>query len=264
MKTYDKIIKASEKNKSRLCVGLDTDILKIPHFLRDVPGGMLLFNRSIIETTRDLVCAYKINFAFYERYGRNGFDIIEKTIDAIPKDIVIIADAKRGDIGNTSKFYSTAILDRFGADAITVNPYMGKDSVSPFLEEKEKMVFLLALTSNPGSADFQKLESEGKPIYRHVVEKSLTWADRANLGYVVGATYPEELASIREIAKNNMLLIPGVGAQGGDIAATMKANGNGPAIVNVSRGIIFASDKVDFAEKAREKAKQYRDMIGGL
>jgi orotidine-5'-phosphate decarboxylase len=261
MKTYDKIIKAIEKNNSMLCIGLDSDINKIPHFVRNVPGGMLLFNQSIIESTRDLVCAYKINFAFYERYGIDGCDILHKTIESIPNDIVIIADAKRGDIGNTSNFYATAAFNRFGSDAVTVNPYMGRDSVEPFLRNEEKMTFLLALTSNPGSADFQKLESEGKPIYMHVVEKSLRWADHRKLGYVVGATHPEELARVRSQAKDNVLLIPGIGTQGGDAEAILRANAGGPAIVNVSRSIIFASENADFAEQARRRAIEFKKLL---
>jgi orotidine-5'-phosphate decarboxylase len=260
MNSYNKLLNIQKKNKSILCVGLDTDINKLPTPLLRDSRGMLDFNKSIIEATKDLVSAYKINFAFYEQYGIEGFEVLKKTIDYIPHEILIIADAKRADIGNTSLAYARSCFDYFKADAITVNPYMGFDSVEPFLQYKDKMVFLLALTSNPGSNDFQRLISDGKPLYRYVFEKSLGWSNHENLGYVVGATHPEELAQLRELAPNNVFLIPGVGAQGGDVPEVLKANRNCPAIINVSRGIIYASKDNDFAEKAREKAIFYRDL----
>jgi orotidine-5'-phosphate decarboxylase len=257
MNSFTKLTEITKKNSSLLCVGLDTDIKKIPAHLGNDIDNLFVFNREIIEATKDLVCSYKINFAFYEQYGAKGFDILKKTIDAIPEDIFIIADAKRGDIGNTSSAYARSCFEYFRADSITVNPYMGFDSVKPFLEFEDKFVFLLALTSNPGSNDFQRLVSEGKPLYKHVIEKSQSWASHENLGFVVGATHPSELEEVRDMAKENVLLIPGVGTQGGDVEAVLKANRGGHAVINVSRAVIYASGGTDFAEKAREKAVKY-------
>ncbi|MDA3844318.1 MAG: orotidine-5'-phosphate decarboxylase [Candidatus Kapabacteria bacterium] len=258
MNTYKKLEAATKKNNSILCCGLDSDVNKIPEFLGRDLDGILEFNRLIIEATKDLVNSYKINFAFYEQYGTEGFDILKKTFEFIPDDIVTIADAKRGDIGNTSKSYAKSCFEYFNADSITVNPYMGYDSYAPFLEYEDKMVFLLALTSNPGSADFQRLIADGKPIYRHVFEKTMARTDDAQLGYVVGATHPDELADLRAIAPKRVLLIPGVGAQGGDVESVIKANTGGPCVINASRGIIYASAGKDFAEKAREKTEFFR------
>ncbi|MBM2814869.1 MAG: orotidine 5''-phosphate decarboxylase, subfamily 2 [Ignavibacteria bacterium] len=274
--TYQKLKEIQSQKQSIICVGLDTSESKLPHHLQSATDGILHFNREIIEATHDLACAYKINFAFYEQLGADGFNILKKTFEMLPKDAVSIADAKRGDIGNTSESYAFSVFEYFGADSITVNPYMGSDSVAPFLKFNDKMVFLLALTSNPGSADFQRLESGGKPVYQHVIEKSKLWGSGVGnykipdpspqspvpspqIGYVVGATHPEELREVRTIAPSSYFLIPGIGAQGGDIAATMKANDGKPAIINVSRGIIYASNGKDFAEKARKQAEYYRD-----
>lgn len=261
MNFYDKYLEARERNSSVLCVGLDTDINKLPDGLEKSIHGMIEFNGGIIEATSQLVCAYKINFAFYERYGAEGFEILKYTLEGIPEELPILADAKRGDIGNTSRAYAEAVFDYFGADAVTVNPYMGRDSVQPFLEFQDKFVFVLALTSNPGSEDFQRLESAGKPLYAHVVEKSMEWGDRSNLGYVIGASRPKEIEKLRGIAQDNIFLIPGIGAQGGDIESVTQANGNAPAIINVSRSIIYASSGSDFAEKAGEKAQFYRESL---
>jgi orotidine-5'-phosphate decarboxylase len=257
MNTFNKIMNAQQQNKTMLCVGLDTDLNKIPEFLKRTNNGMLEFNKAIIDATYDIVCAYKLNFAFYEQYGIEGMEVIRSTIEHIPSGIPIIADCKREDIGNTSISYARACFDYFKCDAITVSPYMGKDSIQPFFNYNNKLVLVLALTSNPGSADFQKLISDGKPIYRHVIEKTSKWAGRENLGYVVGATHPQDLQEIREDVPDRLLLIPGIGAQGGSIEETLEANGNGPAIINVSRGIIYSSNLEDFAAKAREKAISY-------
>ena len=261
MNSYEKYQIAKEKNNSILCVGLDTDINKLPGGLLKDAEGMLEFNRQIIEATKDLVCSFKINFAFYETLGAAGFEILNKTIEIIPDNIFIIADAKRGDIGNTSKSYADSCFNYFKADAITVHPYMGIDSVSPFLSFKDKFVFLLALTSNPGSNDFQQLICDGKPLFQHTIEKSAEWAGKDNLGYVVGATHPDDLIKIRQIIPDRLLLIPGVGTQGGDTEAILKANNNADAIINVSRDIIYASSGTDFAEKARERAIFYNGKL---
>ncbi len=259
---YEKLLQATEKNKSLLCVGLDTDIKKIPaHLGRDIEG-LARFNREIIEATKDLVSSYKMNFAFYERYGIDGWQALKKTFEMIPGDIFTIADAKRGDIGNTSEAYADAAFGWFGADSVTVNPYMGSDSVEPFLKRRDKMVFVLALTSNPGSADFQRLECGGKPLYRHVIEKAMTYAPAENIGFVVGATHPGELSEVRAAAGQRALLIPGVGAQGGDVEAVINANAGAPAVINASRAVIYAGGGKDFAEKAREKARKYQVAFG--
>ncbi len=263
MNAYQKFLEIRAKNNSILCVGLDTSIDKLPAMFDSNVSSMLSFNEEIINATKYLVCAYKLNFAFYEQYGVEGMEILAKTIALIPDDIFIIADAKRGDIGNTSKAYAKSVFDYFGADSITVNPYMGRDSVEPFLEYTDKIVFLLALTSNPGSYDFQRLTDSGKPVYHHVISKSSKWSGAGQLGYVAGATHPAELKDIRRLVPENLLLIPGIGAQGGDVEAVLKANANGPAIINSSRAIIYASGGVDFAEKARRAAEESKTMFNG-
>lgn len=258
MTTFEKFQKIKQKNNSILCVGLDTDIQKIPNKFEKKVSSILDFNKSIIDATADLVSAYKINFAFYEQYGVEGFSIIKETLDYIGDDIVTIADAKRGDIGNTSEAYAKSVFEYFKADAITVNPYMGSDSVKPFLNFKDKMTFILAVTSNKGSLDFQRIISNGKPIYHYVIDKSKKWASPKNLGYVIGATHPDVLKQIRQDLPNNCFLIPGIGAQGGSITETIQANENGPAIINVSRSIIYASSGNDYISSVRKQAEFYK------
>ncbi len=262
MSILQKLTAIQQLHQSRLCVGLDTDITKIPNHLRDSDKGILRFNLGIIEATAHYSCAFKFNFAFYEQYGKRGMKALRKSLEAVPKGIITIADAKRGDIGNTSTAYAKAVFEVMNFDAITVSPYMGRDSVEPFLQYEGKLVFVLALTSNPGSNDFQRLIADGKPLYRHVVEKSMSWEAKSALGFVVGATHPKEVGEIREYAPDNVFLIPGVGSQGGETAATMQANGAGPAMVNVSRGIIYASTGLDYVEKARQQAMYYQKEIG--
>ncbi len=270
MIAYEKLLSTIYKKKSLLCVGLDTDIDKIPiHLGRDLEA-ILTFNKAIIDATKKYVSSYKINFAFYEKYGQAGFELLKETFDYIPKDIYTIADAKRGDIGNTSESYAKSIFEYFNADSITVSPYMGSDSVKPFLTYKDKMVFLLCLTSNEGSKDFQYLQVDGKPLYQRVLATAQTWAGSEQLGFVVGATHPKELEELRELAPDNFFLIPGIGAQGGDLKATMLANAGANksnfGLVNSSRAIIYASSGEDYAEKASEMAKQtfneINDVIG--
>jgi orotidine-5'-phosphate decarboxylase len=262
MNAYNKYSLAVKTNSSFLCVGLDTVLEKIPNHLREKElDGILEFNREIIESTKDSVCSFKINLAFYEQYGSDGFSLIRDTIKMIPDNIFIISDAKRGDIGYTSKAYAKACFEDLKADAMTVNPYMGYDSIEPFLENKEKYIFILALTSNPGSNDFQRLVSGGKEIYKHVIDKSITWAGKENLGFVVGATHPKELADIRNIIPERMLLIPGVGAQGGNVEDVIHSNGKAPFMINVSRDILYCSNDYDFAEKSAQKAKHYKELF---
>jgi orotidine-5'-phosphate decarboxylase len=261
MTALNKIKVIQKQNNSILCVGLDSDLSKIPqHFGKDI-NTLLDFNKKIIDSTKDLVCAYKINFAFYEQYGVEGFRILKDTFDYIPKNIFTIADAKRGDIGNTSGAYAKSVFGYFNADSITVNPYMGHDSVAPFLEFNDKMVFLLAMTSNKGSNDFQKIVADGKPFYQTVIEKSKQWSTKEQLGFVVGATQTEELREIRKIIPGHCLLIPGIGSQGGSIPDTISVNSGGPAIINVSRDIIYASQDKDFTDAVRKRAEYYRDSF---
>ena len=261
MTSYKKAINIIKNKKSLLCVGLDSDISKIPHnlFSPDI-NGLYDFNKTIIENTKEFAAAYKINFAFYEQYGSDGVCLIKKTLELIPSDIFTIADAKRGDIGNSSVGYSKCVFDFMNFDSITVNPYMGMDSVAPFLENKNKLVFLLALTSNPGSNDFQRLIIDNKPLYEHIIEKANNSFPTENVGFVVGATHPEELNEIRKKTENNFILIPGIGFQGGNIDAVIKANNNFPAFINVSRGIIYHN--VDnFNERVSEMALYYKNAF---
>ena len=264
MKFIEKLISISRKNNSLLCVGLDTDLEKAPKFLLKDYDPMFSFNQKIIDSTCDLVCAYKPNIAFYEAYGSKGWEALKKTCKAIPKEIPIIIDAKRGDIGNTARMYAKTIFEDLGADATTVNAYMGEDAISPFLEYENKCAFILCLTSNKGAQDFQLSLVDGKPLYQLVVEKTLSWNKKGNCGLVVGATYPEQLRKIREIAKSLPILIPGIGAQSGEVESTIKFGTDEKgerAIINSSRGIIYASQKEDFAEAARDQALKLRDKI---
>ncbi len=247
------------KQNSLLCVGLDVDLERIPEYLRSSANPVLEFNRKIIEATSDLVCAYKPNLAFYEAMGEQGLTALRETLKLIPESVLTIGDGKRGDIGNTAERYAKSLFDDFGFDSITVNPYMGFDSVEPFLKNPEKGVFLLALTSNPGSKDFQRLKINGKPLYEKVVRAAKKWNTNGNIGLVVGATHPRELKMIRKIVPDMPLLIPGIGKQGGDLKSAVRdgCDKNGQlAIINASRSIIYASSGKDFAEAARTEAKK--------
>jgi orotidine-5'-phosphate decarboxylase len=262
MSTFEKLQKAIALNDSILCIGLDIDSAMVPDSFSDI-STLISFNKEIIDHTKDLACSYKINFAFYEQYGLKGWELLEQTISYIPEEIVIISDAKRGDIGNTSVRYARAVYDTLRTDAVTINPFMGLDSAQPFITGgyEDKMAFVLALTSNPGSADFQRLGSEGRSISKHVIDKFYSNFNHHSIGFVIGATHPDELAEIRETIPDSFLLIPGVGTQGGNIEAVMKANKGLPAIVNVSRDIIYSSKGHDFALKARDKALYYREIL---
>jgi orotidine-5'-phosphate decarboxylase len=267
MKALEKLDAITLKNNSLVCVGLDTDIRKIPVFLRKEPDPVLAFNRAIIEATADLAQCYKLNLAFYEPLGRSYFDTVKKTLEAIPPDVVTIGDGKRGDIGNTSAMYADALFNGFGFDAATVAPYMGTDSVKPFLAFEDRCVFILALTSNPGSKDFQYREVDGLPLYRHVVSRIVEWNEKGNCGLVVGATHPGELADIRAAVGEMPILIPGLGAQGGDVEASVTAGVTAAGmrgIFNSSRGIIYAASDETFAEKAREATIDIRNQINSF
>lgn len=258
MNFIDKLLNASRKNKSWLCIGLDPD----PELMPSV--DVLQFNKAIIEATSDLVCAYKPNLAFYEALGTEGLSILEKTVKYVPHDIPVIADAKRGDIGNTAKAYAKALFSVLGFDAATVNPYLGFDSIEPFVAYQDKGVFILCRTSNKGAEDFQDLSADGVPLYEMVARKAREWNIHGNIGLVVGATYPEELKTVRSICPEMPLLIPGVGAQGGDLAAAVGygADAHGEkAIINVSRQILYASREKDFARAARNVAEKIRNQI---
>ena len=263
MNFIEKLTKAAQKNKSLLCVGLDPDPELMPDKI-----GTFEFNKAIIEATSDLVCAYKLNLAFYEAQGDEGLDALKHTVKYIPDDIPAIGDAKRGDIGNTAKAYARAIFSNFDFDAATVNPYLGFDSIEPFIQYREKGVFILCRTSNTGALDFQSLRCETehgyRPLFEIVALKAREWNTYGNIGLVVGATYPEELRLIRQEHPDMPLLIPGIGAQGGDLALVVRygvdAEGE-KAIINSSRPILYASRGKDFARAARKAASELRDEI---
>ena len=246
--------------KSFLCVGLDVDLEKIPPHLLAEEDPIFAFNKGIIDATADLCVGYKPNTAFYEAYGLDGWKALQKTIDYLNREYphhFTIADAKRGDIGNTSTRYAKAFFESMNFDSVTVAPYMGIDSVSPFLDFDQKWVILLALTSNQGSQDFQMTPQEGAmPLYEKVMRKAMTWSTADQMMFVVGATHPEKFKEIRAIAPEHFLLVPGIGAQGGDLAKVSEYGWNqyGGLLVNSSRGIIYAGSGEDFADKAREAA----------
>lgn len=252
------LVQQIRSKKSYLCVGLDTDLKKVPQHLHSHPNPVLEFNRQIIEATAPYCVSYKINTAFYEWMGAKGWDIMQETLNLIPKDIFTIADAKRGDIGNTSSMYARTFFDTMDFDAVTVAPYMGSDSVKPFLEFEDKWTILLGLTSNAGSNDFQHLESNGKPLYQNVMETAQTWGSDENLMFVVGATRTAQLEHVRQIAPKSFLLVPGVGAQGGSLkdVSEIGMNESVGLLVNSSRGIIYASQGEDFAERAAQEAQK--------
>ncbi|GFZ87118.1 orotidine 5'-phosphate decarboxylase [Aquaticitalea lipolytica] len=264
--TTQQLISQIHKKKSFLCIGLDVDLNKIPKHLLQTEDPIFEFNKAIIDATHHLCVAYKPNTAFYEAYGLKGWKALEKTINYINQnhpEIFTIADAKRGDIGNTSSMYAKAFLEDLAFDSVTVAPYMGKDSVEPFLAFKNKHTILLALTSNEGAFDFQTKNVDGKELYKQVLETSKTWKNSENLMYVVGATKAEYFAEIRRIIPDSFLLVPGVGAQGGNLQDVCKygMNSNIGLLINSSRGIIYASNNNDFAEAAATKAKELQQEM---
>ena len=291
MTFIEKLSRAAEKNKSWLCVGLDPDIARIPRHLGSDSDALLKFNKAIIESTADLVCAYKPNSAFYESLGADGMRVLSETIKAIPDHIPVILDFKRGDIGNTAAMYARSAFEYFGADAVTVNPYLGYDSLEPFLKYREKGVFILCLTSNRSSADIQKqimlidelpslenisprakaktlaefIKCSSLNVYTHIARLAMQWDVNGNAGLVVGATSPAELEKIRELVGDDMpILIPGVGTQGGDLQNAVRSGSNiegNLAIINISRGIIYSGGEESFKEAVRQKAISYREAI---
>ncbi len=262
--TRQQLIDQIRIKRSFLCVGLDTDLSKIPAHLLDTEDPIFEFNKAIIDATKDFAVAYKPNIAFYECYGPKGWESLKKTIDYIPTDIFTIADAKRGDIGNTSTYYAKTFFDYLNCDSVTVAPYMGEDSVTPFLEFENKWVILLALTSNKGALDFQMIRDEkGEELFKHVLKKSADWGTKDNLMFVVGATRAEGIGEVRNLVPDHFFLVPGVGAQGGSLEDVCQYGWNKDCglLVNSSRGIIYASLGKDFAEIAAQEAQKLRNQM---
>jgi orotidine-5'-phosphate decarboxylase len=264
----DKLVEAVDKNHSLVCLGLDPDPALMP------PTGLLEFNKAIVDATADLVCAYKPNLAFYEALGVEGLGALRETVAYIPDNIPVIGDAKRGDIGNTARAYAKALFEVFGFDAATVSPYLGYDSIEPFVAYADKATFLLCRTSNAGAADFQALacwsampDCRQQPLFRLVAQKAREWNRFNNIGLVVGATCPEDLREVRELCPDMTLLVPGIGAQGGDLGLAVRhgidARGRG-AIFSSSRQILYASVGADYAEAARRAADELRCQINSL
>lgn len=265
--TRSELIETIFNRQSYLCVGLDTDINRLPDCFKKQPADVLSFNQSIIEATAPYCAAFKINTAFYEALGPEGWHIMHQTIQSIPPGYFIIADAKRGDIGNTSSLYARAFFEQLNAHALTVTPYMGEDSVKPFLAFKDKWVILLAHTSNPGSADFQLLESKvtHRKLYEEVICKAKTWASAHQLMFVVGATQADKIKSIRLLAPDYFFLVPGVGAQGGDLDEVSRhaLTSDCGLLVNVSRSVIYAASDVGFARAAANEARKIQQQMAG-
>jgi len=266
--TRKQLVEQIQQKKSYLCVGLDTDINKIPKHLQSHPDAVFEFNKAIIDATKDLCVSYKINTAFYESQGLKGWQAMEQTVNYIPREHLKIADAKRGDIGNTSSQYAKAFFETMAFDAITVAPYMGEDSIRPFLEYDDKWTIVLGLTSNKGAADFEMLKIQNGSeahlrsdfVYERVLTTVAKWGNENNLMFVTGATQATEFKNIRQLIPNHFLLVPGVGFQGGSLQEVSKYGMNKDCglLVNASRAIIFASEKEDFAEEARAIALQYQ------
>lgn len=264
--TTKELIEQIKSKKSFLCIGLDVDIDKLPDCIKNQPDPIFSFNKAIIDATHDLAVAYKPNIAFYEAYGLKGWESLAKTIAYLNEnypDLYTIADAKRGDIGNTATMYAKAFFNDMNFDSVTVAPYMGRDSVEPFLAFQDKHTILLALTSNKGAFDFQTLMHQGKPLYQSVLETSKGYQNAENLMYVVGATKAEYFKEIRQIVPKSFLLVPGVGAQGGNLKDVCQYGLTSEVglLINSSRGIIYASDQSDFADKARQSAQQMQQEM---
>ncbi len=267
--TTQQLIEQIKSKKSFLCIGLDVDLTKIPKHLLELDDPIFEFNKAIIDATHDLCVSYKPNTAFYEAYGIKGWQSLQKTINYINEkhpEIFTIADAKRGDIGNTSSMYAKAFFEDLNFDSVTVAPYMGKDSVEPFLAFENKHTIMLALTSNEGAFDFQTKMVEEKELYKTVLETSKSWKNSENLMYVVGATKAAYFTEIRKIVPTSFLLVPGVGAQGGSLQDVCKYGMNADVglLINSSRGIIYASNQEDFAEKAREEAMKMQSEMEAI
>lgn len=265
--TRAELIGQIKQKESFLCVGLDPDLSKIPSYLLDFDDPVFEFNKAIIDATKAYCVAYKPNTAFYEALGVKGWQSLKKTIEYISKEHLIIADAKRGDIGNTSHFYAETFFNELQADAVTVAPYMGSDSVTPFLEYPGKWVILLALTSNQGALDFQLIkDKDGVSVYQHVMKKAMTWGTPDELMFVVGATRAEIIGEIRKLVPDHFFLVPGVGAQGGSLEEVVEYGWNQDCglLINASRSILYASNQPDFADAAREEAKKLQSQMKSI
>lgn len=263
MTALEKLIFQNETGKF-ICIGLDTDINKIPVHLKKENNPVLSFNKQIIDATGKYAAAYKLNFAFYEKDGSAGIDTLKKTIETIPDNILIIGDAKRGDIGNTSEMYAKSVFNYFGCHSVTVNPYMGEDSVKPFIDFSDKLIFFLALTSNPGANDFEKLKlSDGSFLFQEVIKKIKSW-NKGNCGIVFGATKSEELKENINLIENLPVLLPGVGAQGGsleEVVSVFKNASRKRFLINVSRGVIYKSSDRNFAGDAENELKRLNSAV---
>lgn len=267
MTTYvEKVVLAATRNSSLLCVGLDAEPGRLPSHLQPLPPAeaVLAFNRELIDATCDLVAAYKPNLAFYEALGPAGMEAFRATVAHVPHGIPVIADAKRGDIDNTARAYARAIFDVYGCDAITANPYLGRDALAPFLDRADRGTYILCRTSNPGAADIAELDVAGEPLYVRIAERAPRWTTNGNIGLVVGATAPAQLARVRVAAPDVPILLPGVGAQGGDlegsIGAGLDRTGAGLLVV-AARQVMYASSGRDFAAAARAAASRLREQI---
>ena len=264
MDFISKLRHIQRKNNSLLCIGLDTDVGKVPEFLFAYGDPQFEFNRRIIDTTKDIVCAYKLNLAFYESVGEHGWYTVHQTLARIPEEIITIGDGKRGDIASSAERQAHLLCEDWEFSATTVNPYMGKDSIQPFIKRRDQCAFVLAVSSNAVAKDFQYLRVKGGPLYEEVVRKAKRWNTKKNIGLVAGATHAAELKHIRSLAPDMPILIPGIGAQKGDLEASVRygCDKKGElAILNVGRSIIYASSGEDFAEKAREVALTFRKYI---
>jgi orotidine-5'-phosphate decarboxylase len=261
--TKQELIQQIKLKKSFLCVGLDSDLTKIPKHLLTTEDPIFEFNKAIIDATKDYCVSYKINTAFYEAEGISGWQSMAKTLAYIPENILTIADAKRGDIGNTSNMYAKAFFEKMNFDAITLAPYMGNDSLAPFFEHKKKWGIVLALTSNAGSSDYEQQKIEGEFLYEHVIKNTCKLASDEQLMFVVGATKPQDFTTIRKHAPTHFFLVPGVGAQGGSLAEVVKYGKTDEIglLINASRSIIYASNGVDFAESAQSEAKKMAEEM---
>ena len=259
------LVQLIRERKSYLCIGLDTDIHKIPKHLLSHPDPIFAFNKAIIDATKDLCVAYKINTAFYECLGIRGWESLQRTVEYIPKEIFTIADAKRGDIGNTSTYYAKTFYETYGFDSVTVAPYMGRDSVEPFLGFSEKWAIVLGLTSNEGTRDVQQLQLDGEFVYERVMKTTASWGTPDNMMFVVGATKADVVANIRRLLPDHFFLVPGVGAQGGSLKDISEKGMNKEIglLVNASRAVIYAGNDEKFAEDARAVALQYQTEMAG-
>lgn len=265
--TRQELVAQIKAKQSFLCVGLDTDMTKLPQHLLEDEDPVFAFNKAIIDATKDFCVAYKPNIAFYECLGPKGWESLKKTIDYIPDNCFVIADAKRGDIGNTSSYYAKTFFEYLDCDAVTVAPYMGEDSVTPFQEYAGKWVILLALTSNKGALDFQfQADAHGEELYKKVLKKSAKWGSDENLMYVVGATRADGIGEVRKLVPNHFFLVPGVGAQGGSLedVAHYGWNDDCGLLVNASRSVLYASSGTDFAEKAGEEARNLQQQMQAI